>query len=274
MLKISNLNFSYSKNRKILANLSLEIPAGSVCGLLGKNGAGKSTILYLMCGLLTPESGSIEFNGMTPTQRLPEFLEDVFLVAEEFRVPNVTLEEYIRVNSPFYPKFNHEAMRRYLEIFELDEDLHLGKLSMGQKKKAFISFAMACNTRLLILDEPTNGLDITAKRNFRSAIAQCMNEEKTIVISTHQVYDVEKIIDHVIIADKGGIALNKSMLQIQDEFKFGFTTDRQRADHSLMALDAPGGMNVMEHREKEEEETEVNLETLFEYTMSKSKSCS
>lgn len=267
MLKIKDLCFSYSKGDTVISNLDMELGNGVVCGLLGKNGAGKTTLLYLICGLLRPRSGNIIFNGYCPSERSTEFLSDVFIVPEEFSLPNITLKEYVAINSPFYPKFDMQAMNRYLEIFELDSNTHLGKISMGQKKKAFISIAMACNTNLLILDEPTNGLDISSKRNFRRAISECMDDEKSIIISTHQVYDVDKLIDHVIITDRRGILLNRPIGEIQKEYRFGVTTDRKRASEALISLDVPRGMNIMERCESDDEETVVNLETLFEYVM-------
>ncbi|MCM1369101.1 MAG: ABC transporter ATP-binding protein [Candidatus Amulumruptor caecigallinarius] len=264
MLQIENISFSYSKNREIIHNFSMNMEPGCVCGLLGKNGAGKTTLLYLICGLLRPASGRIDFKGYTPFQRYTGFLEDIFIVPEEFSLPKVSLETYIDVNAPFYPNFNKRQMNRYLEIFEMPENINLGKLSMGQKKKAFISFAMACNTGLLILDEPTNGLDITAKRNFRQAIASSMTDDKSIIISTHQVYDVDKILDHVIITDSKGMLLNSPIEEITQNLAFNFTTDRERAAKALISLDVPGGFNIAESLTPGMCETEVNLETLFE----------
>ena len=264
MLKIKNLDYSYSRRMRLIENFNMYLPTGCVCGLLGKNGAGKSTLIYLICGLLKPQHGEISLLGRTPFKREPAFLKDIFLVPEEFSLPNVTLEEYVSVNSPFYPRFNREQMEHYLEIFELSKDLHLGKLSLGQKKKAFISFAMACNTSLLLLDEPTNGLDITSKRNFRRAVAECMNDDKSILISTHQVYDVDKILDHVIITDRDGVLLNASINEIIEKIRFSFTTNRERAENALIALEVPGGYNIAEPMTAGEEETSLNLETLFE----------
>lgn len=268
MLQISNLAFSYSRKRELISNLSLDIKPGTVAGLLGKNGAGKTTLLYLICGLLRPRSGSISFNGMNPSDRGPEFLSDVFIVPEELDLPNISLDKFVVANAEFYPAFDRKKMERLLNIFELQPDIHLGKLSMGQRKKAFIAFAIACNTSLLILDEPTNGLDISSKRNFRRAIAEAMSDDKIIIISTHQVFDVEKIIDHVIITDRNGILLNEAVGDIMKRLSFSFTTDRARADKALVALPVPGGYNISEPLQSPDNETEVNLETLFELTLS------
>ena len=269
MLQIKNLSFGYSKNKPLISGFDMTLETGTVSGLLGKNGAGKSTLIYLICGLLRPQSGSIDFKGFTPINRKTAFLEDIYLVPEEFTLPKVRLEEYVSVNAPFYPRFSEEAMRKYLEIFELEEDVKLSELSMGQKKKAFMSFAMACNTSLLILDEPTNGLDISAKRSFRRAVSECMDDDKSILISTHQVFDVEKILDHVTIMDRKGILPNESIARIEDRLRFNFTHDRNQAEQALLSLEVPGGYNIVEQATPMNDETEVNLETLFELAQNK-----
>ena len=158
-------------------------------------------------------------------------------------------------------------MNDYLYMFDLDPEAHLGKCSMGQKKKAIISFALACNTSLLILDEPTNGLDISAKRAFRKAVAKNMTDEKCIIISTHQVLDVEKILDHVCIIDNNGVLLNTSMFEVSKHLSFRVTNDRELIENALMSFDAPGGASIVE-RATPDNETDVNLEMLFEFVES------
>lgn len=266
MLEINDITYSYSKRKNpVVKNYSLSILPGTICGLLGRNGAGKSTLLYLITGLLKPQQGSINYNGFSPWNRQVDFLNDVFIVPEEFFLPNVKLSEFVKTMTPFYPKFRMDDLEKHLYTFEMTPDVHLGQLSMGQKKRVFISFALACNTSLLILDEPTNGLDIPGKRLFRKAVLNGMTDDRTIIISTHQVYDVEKIIDHVVITDTDGVLLDSKMFDISNKLKFSFTTDRNRASVALVALDAPGGANIVELSDGNEE-TEINLETLFELT--------
>lgn len=266
MLEINDITYSYSKRKNpVVKNYSLSILPGTICGLLGRNGAGKSTLLYLITGLLKPQQGSINYNGFTPWNRQVDFLNDVFIVPEEFFLPNVKLSEFVKTMTPFYPKFRMDDLEKHLYTFEMTPDVHLGQLSMGQKKRVFISFALACNTSLLILDEPTNGLDIPGKRLFRKAVLNGMTDDRTIIISTHQVYDVEKIIDHVIITDTEGVLIDAKMYDIALKLNFSFTTDRKRAERALVALDAPGGANIVEISDGTTE-TDVNLETLFELT--------
>lgn len=267
MLKIDNISFGYRRNKSIIRNFNMTLQPGTVCGLLGKNGAGKSTLLYLICGLLKPDSGSIDFKGHNPIKHEVAFLEDVMIVPEEFSLPSMKLADYVRVNAPFYPNFNQSDMNDYLYMFDLDPEAHLGKCSMGQKKKAIISFALACNTSLLILDEPTNGLDISAKRAFRKAVAKNMTDEKCIIISTHQVLDVEKILDHVCIIDNNGVLLNTSMFEVSKHLSFRVTNDRELIENALMSFDAPGGASIVE-RATPDNETDVNLEMLFEFVES------
>lgn len=268
MIAFKDVCFSYRRNIPVLSNLSLQIEPGTVCGLLGRNGVGKSTMLYLTAGLLRPRSGQVLCNGYIPSDRQVNFLNDIFIVPEEFDLPPITLDEYVRINSVFYPKFNMDLMHSILEIFALPADINLGALSLGQKKKAFLSFALACNTSILLLDEPTNGLDITAKRMFRAAITAAMTDDKTIIISTHQVYDVENILDHVVIADNNRILLNRPMIDIQTKLRFGYTQDPEQAKRALFSIPQPGGFNVVEFLDNPDRETEVNLETLFELTNS------
>lgn len=156
-----------------------------------------------------------------------------------------------------------ETFKSTLGIFEMNHDIHLGQLSMGQKKRVFISFAIACNTELLILDEPTNGLDIPGKRLFRKAILNGMTDEKTVIISTHRVYDIEKILDHVVITDSDGVRLDASVNEITSLLTFDYTNNREVAESALLSLDAPGGYNIINRRTPYACETEINLESLF-----------
>mgnify|MGYP000410574067 len=179
MIEVKNLSFSYGKRKqKVFDDFSLALDKGSVYGLLGKNGTGKSTLLYLMTGLLRPQAGRVLYKGVDVSMRYPLTLQDMFLVPEEFALPSVSLKQYLKLNTPFYPNFSNELLSTCLRDFDMNEDIHLGELSMGQKKKAFMCFALATNTSLLVMDEPSNGLDIPSKSQFRKVIASGMTDEK------------------------------------------------------------------------------------------------
>lgn len=267
MLQVENISFSYRRGKKeVLSDFSLSLEKGRVYGLLGKNGAGKSTLLYLMSGLLTSKHGRVMYNDIDVRRRLPVTLQDMFLVPEEFELPPISLVSYIELNSPFYPRFSKEDMVKYLHYFEMDLDADLKALSMGQKKKIFMSFALATNTSLLLMDEPTNGLDIPGKSQFRKFIASGMSDDKTIVISTHQVRDIDKVLDHVLIMDNSHVLLDQSITGICDKLLFVESDDRELAKTALYTLPSVQG-NLLLLPNTENEESEINLELLFGATL-------
>ena len=213
MISIQNIKFGYNSQQAVLDDFSLDFGQGGVYGLLGKNGTGKSTLLYLMMGLLRPQKGSITIDGTSATLRRPEVLSEMFLVPEEYDLPPIPLRQYVRAIKPFYPRFSEEKLAKCLENFEMTTDINLGQLSMGQKKKVYMSVAMASNTRHLLMDEPTNGLDILSKSQFRKAVIDSMTEERTVIVSTHQVHDVERLLDHVCIIERNKVLLNEPLVE-------------------------------------------------------------
>ena len=267
MITVENLSFLYRKSKRaVLHDFSLSLEKGRVYGLLGKNGAGKSTLLYLMSGLLTPKSGKVVYHDVDVRRRLPITLQDMFLVPEEFDLPPVSLISYIELNSPFYPRFSKEDMVKYLHYFEMDINIDLGALSMGQKKKVFMSFALATNTSLLLMDEPTNGLDIPGKSQFRKFIASGMTDDKTILISTHQVRDIDKVLDHVLIMDNSRVLLNESTMSICDKLFFTESENRELLQSSLFSTPSIQG-NFLLLPNESGEDSEINLELIFNATL-------
>ena len=262
MIDIKNIDYSYKKGKKVYTDFSLNIPAGGIYGLLGRNGTGKSTLLYLICGLLKPQKGSCQINNIDASERNVDILKDIFLVPEEFELPSCTLNTYVRINKPFYPNFSEELLNRCLEVFSLSRDIHLKALSMGMKKKVFVSFALATQTRLLLMDEPTNGLDIPSKSQFRRILSWVATEERTIIISTHQVKDVEQLFDHFIIIDENNLLAEASTNKITETFRFEMRDLSEINEDELYSRPTFGGKEVI-CLNPTGEETPVNLELLF-----------
>ncbi len=266
MLSISNLNFSYKKRGgDLFHDLSLELTAGNIYGLLGKNGAGKSTLINLMTGLLTPKSGEVTLDGVNVRERLPKTMSNIYLIPEEFELPRLTLKQYVSINAPFYPNFSSEDLQRYLDIFEMgsDMDVKLHSLSMGQRKKVFIAFAFATNTHVLIMDEPTNGLDIPSKSQFRKLVSSGMTDDKMMLISTHQVRDISEILDHVTIIEQSQVLLNASIADITRRLAF---RPMHEGDQPLFVQPSVMGSLVVVPAQPDEE-TAVDLEMLFNATL-------
>ena len=263
MIEVENLSFSYGRKKsKVLEDFTMKLDKGSVYGLLGKNGTGKSTLLYLMAGLLRPQTGNVLYKGVDVKKRYLDTLQDMFLVPEEFALPNVSLKQYVKLNAPFYPNFSDELLNTCLRDFDMNEDIHLGELSMGQKKKAFMCFALATNTSLLMMDEPTNGLDIPSKSQFRKVIASGMSDDKAVIISTHQVRDIDSLLDHVLILDGSKLLLNESVATICEKLYFAEQGMNEPTEGALYVQPSVQGNSVILPNEYGED-SKMNLEVLF-----------
>ena len=264
MIQVENLSFNYvGTKREVFSDFSLQLTDNKIYGLLGKNGTGKSTLLYLLCGLLRPKKGGVFIDGVLASDRRSAMLGDIFMVPEEFTLPQVTLDTYVKMNKGFYPHFSEEVLERCLADFELSRQTKLHQLSMGQKKKAFMSFALATGTRLLLMDEPTNGLDIPSKSQFRKVIANNMTDDRIMIISTHQVHDIESLLDHVLILSQSTLLLNASVSDISDDYKFEYRTPAEMDDSVLYAEPSLQGNAVIVRRQPSDHETPMNLELLF-----------
>ena len=259
MIKTERLTFGYKARRNVLNNISLELGEGHIHGLLGCNGIGKTTLLKLICGIMRPDSGTVRVCGIDPITRKPEMFADMIIVPEEFDLPNLSLEHYAEIMKPFYPRFDIGAMRGYAEALKVNTVDKLHNMSMGQRKKAYIAFALACNVRILLMDEPTNGLDIPSKSIFRRLIASYVDEQRMVVISTHQVADVESLLDNIVILDSQGVALAATTTEICSKLKFG----RAKTGDEVLYSEATiaGDMAVMANTE--DEDTQLNIELLF-----------
>ena len=264
MIEVNNISFRYPGTKhNVFSNFNMSLEANNIYGLLGKNGTGKSTLLYLISGLLRPANGEVKVDGRLATDRLPEMLKDMFIVPEEFNLPAVTLDTYVKINKPFYPNFSQEVLESCLKDFELPQTLKLNELSMGQKKKVYMSFALAAGTKYLFMAEPTNGLDIPSKTQFRRVIANNMSDERTLIISTHQVHDVETLLDHILILSESEMLLNSSVSNICEHFSFEYRQPQEMDDTVIYAEPTLQGNAVIAKREENDDETQMNLELLF-----------
>lgn len=264
MIQIKDIAFRYPGSKHLVfRDFSLELKENNIYGLLGKNGTGKSTLLYLISGLLRQQQGTVLVDGISAQDRKAEMLKDIFMVPEEFELPNVSLATYVKMNQEFYPNFSQEVLDRCLKDFDLPLSLKLNELSMGQKKKVFMSFALATGTRFLLMDEPTNGLDIPSKSQFRKVIANNMTEDRTLIISTHQVHDVESLLDHIIIMNQSQLLLDASVSDICEKYTFEYRNPQEMDDTVLYAEPTLQGNAAICKRQEGKQETQMNLELLF-----------
>lgn len=272
MVTIQNLHFGYKK-KIVFDGLNLLLKSGHIYGLLGKNGTGKSTLLHTIAGLLFPDQGRINALSYEPSKRQPGFLQDIFMVPEEFFIPNISIEKFVKCNAPFYTKFSNDQFGDYLKEFDIPISNNLEEMSYGQKKKVLISFGLACNTSLLLMDEPTNGLDIMSKGQFRKIMSSAVNENKCIVISTHQVKDLENLIDHIIIIDEGKILLDQPIENITSKLSFKISFDQNEIKNALYKESTLRGEAIVIANNEPEDES-MDLEMLYKTAIFNNKSIS
>jgi len=243
MINISNLTFGYGKKKILFQDLNLTMQEGHIYGLLGKNGAGKSTLLKNIAGLVFPQQGTCEVNGYNAARRLPASLQDLFFIPEEVYMPSLTAKQFVKSTAHFYPAFDEMQFSKMLTEFDVPNDSLVNKLSFGQQKKVMIAFGLSTNTSLLIMDEPTNGLDIPSKSQFRKIIASALTENRCIIISTHQVRDLDNLIDTLLVVHQQKIVLNRSLDEISE--RLTFSTTSTVGAQVLYAEESIRGMNTI-----------------------------
>ena len=259
MIEISNLSFSYGAKR-VLENISLKVSEGNIYGLLGENGVGKTTLLTLLCGLKKPEAGTITVDGRNPFDREPSLLADQFYLPDEVIPVHARAIDFAKEHGVFWPHFDLEKFRTILSEFEVEPEQRMDAMSAGQLKKAWVSFALACNAKYYYLDEPTNGLDIPSKAQFRKAVTKYTSEDSALIISTHQVRDLENIIDPIIILDNKAVLVNASVQEITDKLFFDYGTELNPG--ALYLEQTPGGC-IQVYPNTSGEESKVNVEAFF-----------
>ncbi|MEO0572098.1 MAG: ABC transporter ATP-binding protein [Bacteroidota bacterium] len=265
MSTIEDLDFGYSQGQNILKGVSLCFESGNIYGLFGKNGEGKTSLMKIMSGLLYPRRGFYSLDGAPITTRKANWLQHLFLVPEDFGLPNIKISNYQGINAPFYPNFSKTQFQELIQEFGLRTDLNIGTLSFGQRKKVLIAFALSTNTQFLFMDEPTNGLDIPSKSQFRKVMASVATEHKCIIISTHQVRDLYSLINHVMVLDQAKVVFDQSLEAITNKLWFG-KANGERKEGALFSETGLGGKSILP--KKDLEETEVDLELLFQGILS------
>ncbi len=265
MIEVQNLSFTYSKKKNgIFNNLSLSMEGGHIYGLLGKNGAGKTTLLKLIAGLRFPQQGSCKVLGMESKKRNAVMLEDIYFLTEEIWLPDTNIEDYLKMYAGAYPKFDTNIFDKCLREFEINISDKLKNMSFGQKKKVAISFALATQCKILIMDEPTNGLDIPSKGQFRKLAAELITDDRCMVLSTHQVRDLESLIDRIIILDESRILLNQTTDAICDKLLFKTLMSIENQPGMLYSEFTPKGfLAVFNNTDKVD--SKLDLEVLFNF---------
>ena len=273
MVHVEQLGFGYGRT-ELFRDVGLDLAPGRIYGLLGLNGAGKSTLLRLIAGLLYPASGRVRALGNEPARRTPAYLSRLFVLPEELDIPRLTDREYIAVRAPFYPEFDHERMARCQGELEVPTGRKLASLSHGQQKKFLLSFGLASGASLLMLDEPTNGLDIPSKGLFRRLVAEALTDERVFVIATHQVRDVESLIDELVILHDGKVLLNRSISALSGRLGTSIESSRpEEGDDRLVYVERTVGGFAVVRNDTGAGDRRLDLELLFKAVIASPAGC-
>ncbi|MBU2510313.1 ABC transporter ATP-binding protein [bacterium] len=261
MIEVNNLTFEYGA-QALFNGLNVGFEKGRIYGVLGKNGAGKTTLLKIICGLLKPKQGTSSVLGRSSLKKSPQLLKDIYFIPESYYLPPVTIEKYEKLHASFYDRFDSDLFGHYLKEMELDRKQMLNSLSYGLTKRFLLAFGLATNSRILLLDEPSNGLDIPSKRVFRKLLAGAITPDRTFIIATHQIKEMEALFDHLVFIDQGKMLLSKPIFEIAQKLRFKTVSTMEEVGRVLYKEEIPGGYAVIEKNESGEEYT-VDIEFLF-----------
>ncbi len=262
---VEHLDFGYAK-APLFRQFHAHLRRPGIYGLFGRNGSGKSTLLKLLAGLLTPHAGQVRVMGHVPRKRAAEFLGQIYILPEEFHLPNLTPATLCRTHAGFYPQFSTELFTTYMHELEVPADQGFGAMSLGQKKKAAIAFALATQTPVLLMDEPTNGLDIVSRGQFKKLMARPEQAGRMVLISTHQAHDLESILSHIWFIDHGQLVLSSPMQALAQWLHMGVANSQADlpAAHALLYQE-PIGQQIawVARRDGEQAHSPVQLELLY-----------
>lgn len=225
MIGLSNVTYWYEPGKDVLQDISATIMDGRIYGLFGLNGSGKTTLLKLMAGLLFPKEGKILCEGEDTVLRKADTLAEIAFMPAEFELKSSeSIRKYVSLNSVFYPLFSRQVLEDCLDAFGINTpDTALGKLSLGQKHKFMLAFILSLGTKYIFLDEPLNGMDMPSRTAFRKLIARHLREDQSMVISTHVMTDVSKIVSDVLIVRNDGTLFCDSTVNLSQRYSYGIS---------------------------------------------------
>jgi ABC-2 type transport system ATP-binding protein len=285
MIEIKNLSLGFIKSnglpatrvnlgtvKPVLENLSLTIEPGHVYGLIGRNGAGKTTLMNCINGIIAirRKDQPIYLDGVKLNINNPYDHAKLFYVTDTISNIHILADAFANTLACFYPDFSVNSYKEYMEMFHMDRNVFLDELSLGEKKSVFLSYAFASGAPYVILDEPTNGLDITSRKVFRKLIASYMTPDRAIVISTHHINEISSLLDHILILDNKHIVFDHSVMETGSVLSFIESDDEDLRQQALYSMTSAYG-NRMILPNSGGSDSEIDYELLFEAVLENGK---
>lgn len=285
MIEIKNLSLGFLKSnglaaartdvklvKPVLENLSLTIEPGKVYGLIGRNGAGKTSLLNCITGILAfrKKFQCIYLDGVKMNINNPNTHAKLFYVTDTISSIHILADTFANTLSSLYPNFNVKSYKQYMEMFRMNRNVFLDELSLGEKKIVFLCYAFASGAPYIIMDEPTNGLDITSRKVFRKLIASCMTPDRAIVISTHHINEISSLLDHILILDNKHIVFDHSVMETGSVLSFIESDDEDCKQQALYSMSSAYG-NRMILPNTGGTDSEIDYELLFEAVLENGK---
>jgi len=221
IIETNNLSHTYGRRTEAVRSLTLSIPQGSACALLGQNGAGKTTTLKMLMNLLRPTSGSATVLGVDSRKLAPAQFQQIGYISENQKLPaGMTVRRFLDFCRALYPAWDKQLETRLLALFDLPPERKLAHLSRGMRMKATLLSSLAYRPKLIVMDEPFSGLDPVVREELTQGVLELANTgDWTLLISSHDIDDVERLIDNVAIIEAGKLLLHETLDSLQTRFR-------------------------------------------------------
>lgn len=262
-IDIQRLCFNYPK-QELLTDFTLRLAPGQIHCIIGKKNEGKTSLMKLISGQLFPSSGKLEVTHLLPGKRSVEVLQNIFYLPEEIVLPPVSMETFESIYAPFYPKYNADNFYKYLNDFTIDNHIDsLDTLPEGEKRKFLIAFAIATHTHVLLLDEPTKGMDSAGIQTTGRLLKREINRKKCILIGTERAVDMDEIGENFFLLKNHRITFNQQLIALQEKLFFGTSANKPDTEGLLYYEETRKNFSFMRKREDTDSVTGINCELLF-----------
>lgn len=257
MIQLNDLSFGYRRNSLALRDITTEIGPGMHL-LLGANGSGKTTLLKIIAGMRLAAPSMCLIDGISAASRNPDILNRTFLLTDSMTFPYRTINEMVHYHAPFFPDFDREMLHENLDTFRMTGDEPMTRFSLGNRKKAQLAYVLALRPKVLMFDEPANGLDISSRDEFISMLARSTRQDQTVIVSSHTVFDFQNIVDSVMVLSDGHLILSMPIWQITR--RLAFVSDSMPIEGALFMKQALGRFNAIVAND-------ADLETDIDFTL-------